>query len=108
MRLTEVLRPEHVIAPLKADTFRAAVMALVQQLVDTGAVAHPERLDRLTADDRIRDVVHVGDRVLLPHLRTDAVADLVVALGVSPTPLRIAPGQPGGGEQVVVLVRAPP
>lgn len=108
MRLTDILHPEHVIAPLVADTFRSAVMALVQRLVDTGALEHPERLERLTNEDRVRDVVHVGDRVLLPHLRTDAVDELVVAIGVAPTPLRPAPGVPEAAEQVVVLVLAPP
>ena len=108
MRLTDVLRPEHVIAPLSADTFRGAVLELVQRLVDTGALEHPDRLERLTSEDRVRDVVHIGDRVLLPHLRTDAVDDLVVALGVSATPLRAAPGVPEASEQVVVLVLAPP
>jgi CBS domain-containing protein len=108
MRLTEILRPEHVLAPLPADTFRGAVAALVQRLVDTGAVQHPERLDRLISEDRVRDVVHVGDRVLLPHMRTDAVERLVVAVGVAPTPLRAAPGVPEATEQVVVLVLAPP
>ena len=104
MRLTDVLRPEHVIAPLGADTFRGAVMELVQRLVDTGALEHPDRLERLTSEDRVRDVVHIGDRVLLPHLRTDAVDDLTVALGVSEKPLRAAPGVPEASEQVVVLV----
>jgi len=108
MRLTEILRPEHILAPLEAETFRGAVMTLVQRLGDTGAIPHPERLDRLIADDRVRDVVHVGDRVLLPHLRTQAVDRLVVALAVAPRPLRPAPGQPEGDEQVVVLVLAPP
>jgi len=80
----------------------------VQRLVDTGALAHPERLERLTNEDRVRDVVHVGDRVLLPHVRTDAVEKLVVALGVSPRPLRPAPGAQEGAERIVVLVLAPP
>jgi CBS domain-containing protein len=82
-------------------------MALVQRLVDTGAVLYPERLERLTSEDRVRDVVHVGDRVLLPHLRTDAVERLVVALGVAPTVFRAAPGIPDASEQVIVLVLAP-
>jgi CBS domain-containing protein len=108
VRLTEVLLPEHVIAPLHADTFRGAVLELVQRLVDTGALEHPDRLERLTSEDRVRDVVHIGDRVLLPHLRTDAVDRLTVALGVSATPLHAAPGVPESSEQVVVLVLAPP
>src|SRR5690606_4657747 len=108
MRLIEVLRPEHILAPMEAATYREAVTALVRRLESTGAVTHPERLERLTTEDRVRDVVHVADRVLLPHLRTDAVDRMVVALGVSPLPLR--PTVPGlqGAEQVVVLVLAPP
>lgn len=108
VRLTEILRPEHVLAPLEADTVRDAVTALAQRLVDTGAVQAPERLERLFTESRIRDIIHVGDRVLLPHLRTEAVERLVVALGVTPRPLPAAPGDPEGAAQVVVLVLAPP
>ena len=107
MRLSDVLNREQILAPLPADTYRAGVMALVQRLVDTGAVLYPERLERLTSEDRIRDVVHVGDRVLLPHLRTDAVERLVVALGVAPAPFHAAPGVPDATERVIVLVLAP-
>jgi len=108
MRLMEVLRPEHVVAPLEADTYREAISLLVQRLVETGAVTHPERLERLRTEDRVRDIVHVGDRVLLPHARTDAVDRLVVAIGVAPAPLRPTAGPQEGSEQVVVLVLAPP
>lgn len=80
----------------------------MEHLRQTGAIRHPERLERLTAEERVRDVIHVGDRVLLPHLRTDAVDRLVVAIGVTPTPLRASEGAPEGAEQVVVLVLAPP
>lgn len=107
MRLLEVLRAEHIVAPLATDTLRGAVMALVQRLVETGSIARPERLERLIADERIRDVVHIGDRVLLPHLRTDAVDRLVVAIGVSSKPLQLGPSTERGSEQVVVLVLAP-
>ena len=107
MRLLEVLRPEHVIAPLATDTLRGAVMALVQRLVETGSIARPDRLEKLVADERIRDVVHIGERVLLPHLRTDAVDKLVVAIGIAAKPSQPGPSTERGSEQVVVLVLAP-
>ena len=93
--------------PLPADTVQAAVSALAQRLIDGGAVDQPERLARLLAESRVRDLVQVGDRVLLPHVRTDAVSRLVVALGVSPTPLMV-PGVDVAAAQIVVLVLAPP
>lgn len=108
IRLSDVLRPEHVLAPLEVGSYREAVLALVGRLTETGALQHPERLDRLTAAEPVRDVVHVGDRVLLPHLRTDAVAALVVAIGVAPAPFAAGPGVTRATEQVVVLVLAPP
>ena len=95
-------------APLPADTVQAAVSALAQRLIDTGAVEQPEKLARLLAESRIRDLIHVGGRVLLPHVRTDAVANLVVALGVSPTPLPLGAGADDPSVQVVILVLAPP
>jgi len=97
-----------VLAPLEADSVHAAVAALAQRLRDTGAVERPERLDALLAENRMREVVHVGERVLLPHLRTDAVSRLVVALGVTPRPIQAGPRDPGETAQVVVLVLAPP
>lgn len=108
MRLMEVLRPEHIVAPMEADTYRDAVAVLVRRLESHGVIEHPERLERLTTEERVRDVVHVGDRVLLPHVRTDAVEHLVVAMGVSARPLRPAPGAQQGEERIVVLVLAPP
>jgi CBS domain-containing protein/mannitol/fructose-specific phosphotransferase system IIA component (Ntr-type) len=108
MRLLEVLPQEHVVVPLATETLRAAVIALVERLVETGAIAHPERLERLMADQRVKDVVHAGDRVLLPHLRTDAVDRLVVALGISPTPIQVAAAGEPAREHIVVLVLAPP
>lgn len=108
VRLAEILRAEHVVAPLPADTVQAAVSALAQRLMDSGDVADRERLARLFAESRVRDMVHVGGRVLLPHVRTDAVQRLVVALGVAPMPLSDGTGGDDGGAQVVVLVLAPP
>jgi CBS domain-containing protein len=108
MRLIEVLRPEHILAPLKAETYQEALHSLVQRLVETGALSQPRPLERLTTSDPVKDVVHIGDRVLLPHLRTDAVESLVVAIGVAPAPLRPGPSVRDATEQVIVLVLAPP
>lgn len=107
-RLTDFLRPENIVAPLEAETVRAAVQVLVQRLVETGVIEDAGRLERITSEERVRDVIHVGDHVLLPHLRTDAAAQLAVALGLAPTPLRSSAGAGQGSEQVVVLVVAPP
>ncbi len=107
VRLTEILRPEHVVAPLPAASVYDAVMHLAQTLVGTGDVTEPDALRRMFSESRVRDLIHVGDRVLLPHLRTDAVDTLQVALGIAPAPLRESADHVGAVAQVVVLVLAP-
>lgn len=107
VRLTEILRPEHVVAPLPAASVYDAVMHLAQTLVGTGDVTEPEKLQRMFSESRVRDLIHVGDRVLLPHLRTDAVDTLQVAMGIAPVPLPESPDHVGAVAQIVVLVLAP-
>jgi CBS domain-containing protein len=84
-----------------------AVIHLAQTLVGTGDVPHPDRMQRMFSESRVRDLIHVGDRVLLPHLRTDAVDTLQVALGIAPRPLPESPDHVGAVAQIVVLVLAP-
>jgi CBS domain-containing protein len=107
VRLTEILRPEHVVAPLPASTVYDAVLHLAQMLVDAGDVPHPDRMQRMFSESRVRDLIHVGDRVLLPHLRTDAVDELQVAMGIAPAPLPESPDHVDAVAQIVVLVLAP-
>ena len=89
------------LAPLPPGGTRAAIGALLRRLAQTGGVHDAEALAEVFTESRIRDIIHVGDRVLLPHLRTDAVDRLVVALGV-------AAREPEVGPHLVVLVLAPP
>jgi CBS domain-containing protein len=73
-----------------------------------GALRDVPAAHRALAGARGRDVVAIRDDVALPHFRTDAVDQLVLALGivsteldVSGTALRRSPG-------VIALVLAPP
>lgn len=105
MRLAELLRPAHVAVPLEAETVTEAVSRLADLLVESGAVADPDELRERLGELRERDLVKVGERVVFPHLRTDAVRELTAALGVTTRPVA------AGGDvaaRVVVLVLAPP
>lgn len=87
---------------------RDAVLSLAGRLVDTGAVAIPDRLERMLSHDRFREVIQIGERVLLPHMRTDAVERMAVAVGVTHTALPTSPQAEEPTARVVVLVLAPP
>lgn len=108
MQLTDFLRAEHILAPLQAETVREAVQRLIERLSAAGSVVDAQPLQRLVAEEYIRDVIHVGSRVLLPHMRSAAVERLVVAIGVTQSALRMAPSDGEATAQVVVLVLAPP
>ena len=105
--LSEVLPASHIIVPLEVRTLREALDVLAQRLEDSGAVRDPAALRKALEAHRSRDIVQVGPRALLPHYRTDAVDDLVVAFGVTPEPLSLEGGQ-SQAVQIIVLILAPP
>ena len=107
MDLLDLLPAEHVLVPLEAANLRAAVHTLVRRLEETGVVRPSESLHQRIAAEGLRDVVEVGDDVVLPHYRTDAVDHLTLALGLSPTPLGDDRTDESGPRVVAVLL-APP
>ncbi len=106
MRLGELLRPEHIVVPLAADNVREAVRALAERLAASGALARPEAIEAVYDERRIRDIIHVGSHVLLPHLRSDAVGGLLIALGVTPRPIAAGAEDASATARIVVLVLA--
>lgn len=106
--LSQHLPAEHIVVPLQASSFTDALTELVGRLVEQGGVRDVAALDHALSSPRGRDVVSIGRDVALPHIRTDAVARLLVALGVARAPL-----EPGGSgldvaPRILALVLAPP
>ena len=109
MKLAELLTPQHVVIPVEAAALPGAAWALAQRLVETGAVDDPDKLLRRVEEERGEDIVAMGDRAFLAHYRSDAVRDLVLAIGTSPTPIRrdLGDTEPQQARIVLVIV-APP
>ncbi|MFL5618800.1 MAG: CBS domain-containing protein [Gemmatimonadaceae bacterium] len=109
MKLREFLAPERVIIPLEARTLDEAGAELLERVLDAREVLDAYKLRRRASEARPEDVVAMGDRAFLLHSRTDAVGRLLVAVGVSPTPI-CRPTAEGGEEcaRVVLLIAAPP
>lgn len=106
MDLLDLLPAEHVVVPLRAPDVRTAVSLLVERLEAAGAVEPSNSLRQRIASDDVREVVAVSDDVVLPHYRTDAVASLTLALGLSPEPVPDGTGE-AGGPRVVALILTP-
>ena len=105
--LSEVLPAAHIVVPLEAETLRSALDQLAARLEEQGVVQDTAALHRALEAHRARDIVQVGPRVLLPHYRTDAVDELVVAFGVTRVPISLEGGQ-SNAVQIIVLILAPP
>ena len=104
-----MIAPERAAVPLQATTLARATSELVDRLVAAGAVQDPEKLRLRVDEERGEDIVALGDRAFVMHYRTDAVRDMVVAIGTAPTPLR---REIDGGEaqsaRIVLVIVAPP
>ncbi|MEO5510968.1 MAG: CBS domain-containing protein [Longimicrobiales bacterium] len=106
--LLELLPRDHVVVPLNAATVDEAIAALVRNLLDTGAIPDRERTERLLQEPKRRNIVSVGDDVVLPHYRTNLVEDLILSIGVAHAPLRSdAEAGLDTDPRIVILVLAP-
>jgi CBS domain-containing protein/mannitol/fructose-specific phosphotransferase system IIA component (Ntr-type) len=107
-RLADLLRPRLVRMPLVASTLADAANELCSVLGDAGVLANAELLRERIEEARTEDIVGLGDRAFVVHYRTDAVKDLVVAMGVAPRPLcRELADDETQCARVVVMVCAP-
>ena len=106
MKLRDVLQPEHVIVPLRATTVKQATERLAERLIESGAVAEPQRLNAVIRHTWPEDMVSVGEHAFLPHFRTEAVRGLAAAVGISPTPIRWEK-DPHRAARIVIFVVAP-
>ncbi|HEV8304842.1 MAG TPA: CBS domain-containing protein [Gemmatimonadales bacterium] len=107
MKLIDVVDPRHVLVPLSAPTVQQATQRLAEQLVATGVVAEPNRLNAVIRNAWPEDMVSVGEHAFLPHFRTEAVRQLVTAVGISPTPIHWEK-DPHRTARIVILIVAPP
>ncbi len=107
VRLADYLQPAHIAVPLRATTVKQALREMVERLRAIGAVTANEEFEQQLNRSRSRDIVAIGRGVILPHFRTDAVAKLVVSVGVAPAPLDVTESGLDYAPRVVVLILAP-
>ncbi len=106
MNLRDVLRPEHIVVPLRASTVKQATELLAARLVETGAVAEPNRLYAVIRNAWPEDLVSVGEHAFLPHFRTEAVRGLRAAVGIAPAPIHWEK-DPNRAARIVIFIVAP-
>jgi CBS domain-containing protein len=107
VNLIDLLAEQRVLVPLSAKTLAEALQALAQACVADGKVTDPERLATAIRETSPADTVSMGPHAFLSHFRTDAVPEVVVALGIAGSPVRREP-RSSRKARIVLLVVAPP
>ena len=87
MKLTELLAPDRVLVGVPGGTVREAARPLMHAVIASGLGLDPERLEALLSEAVPGEAVTVGQRAFLLHFRTDAVAAVTAALGVTARPV---------------------
>lgn len=109
MRLRDFLAPERVILPLAARSLPEAGAALLDRILDAHGVLDAASLRQRAGEARAEDTVAMGDRAFLMHFRTNAVGQLLVAVGIAPVPIcRRERDAPEECARIVLLLAAPP
>ena len=87
MLLTEILSDKRIKAPLLATTKQEAITELVDVLVSQGAIADREKALAAVLERERTRTTGIGNRIAIPHGKTSAVGELVMAIGLAGTPI---------------------
>ena len=92
-RLADLLVPSRICMPLLAGSVADAAAALCELLDHSGALSHADLLRERIEEARSEDIVGLADRGFVLHYRTEAVRDVVVAIGIAPQEVVISVGK---------------
>jgi PTS system nitrogen regulatory IIA component len=85
MNLKKVLTPETVWVDLKADTKQGIIEEMVDRLVSAGRVRDRAAVLKAILDREAKMSTGMQNGVAIPHGKTDAVRELVAAVGIQKT-----------------------
>lgn len=109
MRLSEFVSAARCVVPLESTALPDAATILLERLERAGAIADAPRLRARVAEERAEDIVAMGERAFLLHYRTDAVRELVLAIGTAREPIcRKLAENDEQCARIVLLIVSPP
>jgi PTS system nitrogen regulatory IIA component len=107
MQLCLYLTPESVVAPVKSDTKDAIIKELVNQLVDRHRLSNAESVTTAVLEREATSSTFLPSGIAIPHARVPEVSDIVVALGVAPTPIKDSANTDGLSARIFCLFLSP-
>jgi fructose-specific phosphotransferase system IIA component len=107
MKLTSILIPDCVRAPMKATTKIDAITELVDLLADAGRVSDRDRVLNAVLDRERTASTGIGQGLAVPHGKCSGCSGLVMAIGKPAEPLDFD-SKDGKPVEIVVLLASPP
>ncbi|WP_432800002.1 PTS sugar transporter subunit IIA [Poriferisphaera sp. WC338] len=87
MRLTDILQPDCVIVPIKADGKEAAIYALADQLSTSLGISDGDALKDAIWEREMTRTTGMGNGIAIPHGKSPGVQQLCMAAGIPENPL---------------------
>ncbi len=87
MLLTDILQPDCLIVPLRADDKQAAIFQLADLLCEKTGIADPAALKEAIWKRETVRTTGIGGGVAVPHGKTEQVPKLKMAIGRTAAPL---------------------
>lgn len=109
MKVSDLLTPDRIAVPLAAGGFEEVLLHLLRRLEGGASLREGSAapVASALASGAAGDLVRVHDEIVLLAVRTDKVSDLTAALGVSPSPVSLAPRLPGESARAIFLLLTP-
>lgn len=85
LKISDFLKPESIIMEIKSKEKIAVIKELVNHMVENKFVSDGERFLNALAKRENLESTGIGDGIAIPHARTDAVDDLILAFARSPS-----------------------
>jgi mannitol/fructose-specific phosphotransferase system IIA component (Ntr-type) len=87
MRLTDLLKPENVLLPIKATDKDAVIGELVALLDRNGQLRNAAKVEQAVLERERTRTTGIGEALAIPHGKTTGVDELVMAMGRCQTPV---------------------
>ncbi|MGN6370054.1 MAG: PTS sugar transporter subunit IIA [Phycisphaerae bacterium] len=107
MRLSDILKLQHIKVPLQAKNKREAITELVQVLADAKEVKDSQVLLNSVLEREATRTTGIGNGLAIPHGKCAGVDHLVVAIGKPEAPIDFE-SIDGRPVNLIVLLASPP
>jgi PTS system fructose-specific IIC component len=106
LKISECLKPEAIIMEIKAREKIAAINELVAHMVKNKLVSNGEEFIKALAKRENLESTGIGDGIAIPHARTNAVKDLILAFARSPKGIDFS-AVDGKPSHIIFLIASP-